>query len=123
MLQIETIDISRNDRGQILVSLDVPAASGIDAENAVALIFPEGDRWRVQIRDLVTPELSLMLPPVSAEVGQWILSTPCFTAADQVEDDSRVVGQRYILVGEVVGRAVEHGYPAKIMQINRPRRR
>ncbi len=120
MAEVTTIDVSRNEHGAVLMSLDLQEASGIGEKDAVIVLWREGSGWRPLVRDIMEPSRSLLLPLVSEQTGNWILEAPRFTEADRVEEDTRVPGQRYVLVGEVVDRMVAHGYAAKVMRSARP---
>lgn len=111
------MDVTRNERGEVLVSLALPRATAM-ADPAL-LLRREGVAWRAAIRDRADPSApALRLPDVPPLAARWLAEAEPFRRpfdpVRAIPGDRRVEGQRYALVCEVVDGSPANGYFARL---------
>lgn len=119
-LRVERMDITRNERGEILLSLAVPAAPPI--QDPYLLFRREGQRGRGVIRDRMAPTATpRLLPWIPEQAVAWLEGALPYRRSDQPENplpgDHRIDGARYVLVCEVVNDAPLQAYYARLQRV------
>lgn len=120
LMESARADVTRNEAGETVVSLDLPAASGI-ADGAL-LLWHENGTWRSVLRDRRDNNtVAVLLPQLPAEAGDWLLAAPTFAMPSDpalvIPDDPRLPGIRYALVVEVVDGEVIGGCAARVTRM------
>ena len=116
IIEASEADITRNERGEVVVSLALPEPSGIAGE-ADLFLQRRPDGWRAAVRDPATGT-TVSLPALADAGAEWLTRAPPFApGAGQmpaVPGDPRRPGVRYALVCEVVGASLAGGYAARV---------
>lgn len=113
-------DVTRNELGETVLSLVLDRPSGVS--DGALLLWDEGSTWRAVLRDRIDRDAApVLLPPLPAEAGRWILDAPPFLAAsdprDAIPGDPRLPGIRYVLVVETIGADVVGGCAARVTRM------
>ena len=114
MISVSDVDISKNTKNDVLLSLDIKAVTQFPTP--VLLYRKINGFCQAVIRDAQTKENAVRLPDLPPKTLEWFREIPAFDGKKVDENDNRRTGHVYALVCEVVEGKPANAYYALVRE-------